>query len=57
MTLEQRVEALEKKLNILNGKNFSICEGEVFIQNAVIESGSINAAHLQAAKIKSHITE
>lgn len=42
MTLEQRVEALEKAVNTLKNKRFSITDGQVFIRNAKINEGSIN---------------
>ena len=49
MTLEQRVEALEKQMAVLNNGQFAVKDGEAFINDALIKGGDINAAQIQAA--------
>lgn len=56
MTQEQRIEELENEVSSLKkvvtnlvGGDFSIKGGEIFINNAYIQPGSINAAISQAA--------
>ena len=52
MTLEQRVEVLEKQMNLLGKGNFVIQNGEVFFSDAFIKSDDVNAAQIQAAESK-----
>ncbi|SFR00639.1 hypothetical protein SAMN04487773_0932 [Enterobacter sp. kpr-6] len=49
MTLEQRVEALEKKVKVLAGEDFTVEGGRVFINKAFIREGDTTAAQIQAA--------
>lgn len=49
MTLEQRIEALEQAVKVLVGGEFTVENGQVFIQKAFIEGGKITAANLNAA--------
>ncbi|EBS1756931.1 hypothetical protein ABL26_003423 [Salmonella enterica subsp. enterica serovar Oranienburg] len=49
MTLEQRVEALEKTVKVLAGRDFAVDEGRVFINEAFIQEGATKAAQNQAA--------
>ncbi|CNE43773.1 hypothetical protein [Yersinia intermedia] len=56
MTLEKRIEELESEVSSLKevvtslvGGDFSIKEGEVFINDTYIRSGSIKTAISQAA--------
>lgn len=56
MTFEQRIEELENEVSSLKkvvtnmiGGDFSVKGGEIFISNAYIQPGSINAAISQAA--------
>lgn len=39
MTLEQRVEALEKTVKVLAGRDFAVDGGRVFINEAFIQEG------------------
>lgn len=49
MTLEQRVEALEKQMAAQANGRFEVKDGEVYIKDALIKGGQINAARIQAA--------
>ena len=49
MTLEQRVEALEKKMAAQGYGKFAENDGDIYINDALIKSGEINAAHVRAA--------
>ncbi|HIC8466159.1 TPA: hypothetical protein ACXLPC_004571 [Salmonella enterica] len=49
MTLEQRVEALEKTVKVLAGRDFAVDEGRVFINEAFIQEVATKAARKQAA--------
>lgn len=40
MTLEQRVEALEKTVKVLAGRDFAVDGGRVFINEAFIQEGA-----------------
>lgn len=50
MTLEQRIEVLERAVKALAGGDFVIQEGQVFIQKAFIQDGAIKAADVKAAQ-------
>lgn len=48
MTLEQRVEILEKTVKLLT-LGIAVNDGKVFINEAFIQDGAINAAQYRAA--------
>lgn len=50
MTLEQRVEALEKQIAALSNERLAVKDGEVYINDALIKDGKINAAQIQTAE-------
>ncbi|WNJ77739.1 hypothetical protein RJE46_13965 [Cedecea neteri] len=49
MTLEERVEALEKQTAAQGNGRLAVKDGEVYINDALIKDGEINAAQIQAA--------
>ncbi|WP_199557622.1 hypothetical protein [Enterobacter roggenkampii] len=49
MTLEQRVEALEKPLTTQNSEQLTVEDGGIYINDALINDREINAAQIQAA--------
>lgn len=49
MTLEQRVDALEKQMAVQNSGGFSVKDGEGYINSALLKGSEINAAHVQTA--------
>ncbi|HIC1917596.1 hypothetical protein OA787_22625 [Citrobacter freundii] len=55
MTLEQRVKALEKTVKALAGRDFTVEDGRVFINEAFIQEGVTKAAQKQAAKYEASL--
>ncbi len=50
MTLEQRIEVLERAVKALIGGDFTVVDGQVFIQKAFIQEGTVTAASISAAE-------
>jgi hypothetical protein len=49
MTLEQRIKALEQAVKVLVGGEFTVANGQLFIQKAFIQDGAIKAADVETA--------
>lgn len=54
MNSEQRVEALEQVVKALAGGNLTVENGQIYINDAVMNDDSIKAANIKAAGFKSH---
>lgn len=56
MTLEQRVEALENQMALLRNGHFALKDGEVFINDAMIEGGEIKTAQIRTVAYDASMT-